>query len=229
MSLSPLSLGIKRKEFRTNDANAKHADGIFETRRDDALRRASYRCTRCGYESVAEVRNGKSSRLHVHHLDDDHHNNEPANFAPHCSLDHAYHHIGCDAPTTGGSPGWASQMRIAYVPELAAEDLNHLQRACGAAMSNPVERVIALEIIDLLGVLAGPVKDVFGTYKSKDFAACFASMTEGQYDQRFEYIDGLRVLFSPKILQNVGQEMLEDARLLPITRWEGVANGLGLT
>lgn len=229
MSLLPLNLGIKRKEFRANDASAKHADSIFETRRDAALRGAAYRCIRCGYESVAEAKDVKKSRLHVHHLDDDHHNNEPANLGPYCSLDHAYHHIGCDAPTTGGSLGWAGQMRIAFVPELAAEDLNHLQRACGAAMGNAIEREIALEIIDLLGVLAGPVKDVFGTYKSKDFAACFASMTEAQYEQRFEYIDGLRVLFSPAILQNVGQEMLEDARLLSINRWEGVANGLGLT
>lgn len=229
MSVLPLSLGIKRKAFRANDASAKHADGIFDARRETALRGTSYRCVRCGYESVSEAKGTKKTRLHVHHLDDDHHNNEPDNLAPHCSLDHAYHHIGCDAATTGGSQGWASRMRIAYVPELAAEDLNHLQRACGAAMSNDSERAIALEIIDLLGVLSGPVKDEFGTYKAKDFAACFSSMSDGQYEQRYEYIEGLRVLFSPELLQGVGQEMLEDARLFPVSRWEGVANGLGFT
>lgn len=229
MSLASLSLGIKRKEFRANDASSKHADGIFETRRETALRSSGYRCVRCGYESVTETKGGKKSRLHVHHLDDDHHNNEPSNLAPHCSLDHAYHHIGCDAPTSGGSVGWASKMRIGYAPELTAEDLNHLQRACGAAMGNELERELALEIITLLGVLAGPVKDEFGTFKSKDFAACFSSMSEAQYENRYEFIDGLRVLFSPDILQVVGQDMLDDARLLPVKSWEGVAHGLGFS
>lgn len=226
MGLEPLCLGIKRGEFRANDANAKQADLVFEAVRNNALRLHGYRCVRCSYESAADVKGTRKSKLQVHHLDDDHHNNEPENLTPHCSLDHAYHHIGCDAKTPGGSMGWASQMRIAYAPEVTAEDLNLLQRACGAAVTSDDEREIALEIVGLLGVLAGPVKDVFGSFQAKDFAAVFSKMSAAEYAQRHDYVDGLRVLFHPDILRAVGQEFLEDARLFPVKSWEGVANGL---
>lgn len=228
MYLDPLRIGIKRGQFRANDANAKQADTAFEAGREAALRKASYRCVRCGYESKDDVKRKKRSALHVHHLDNDHHNNEPENFAPHCSLDHAYHHIGCDAPSAGGSPGWATQMRIAFVPELESEDLNALQRALGAALSSPEEKENAGEILDLLGVLAFPVKEELGSFKAQDFAACLSAMSDAQYEQCDRAIEGLRVLFHPAILKQVGSEMLLDMPLFPVKSWEGVARGAGI-
>lgn len=229
MQFEPLCIGIKRGEFRANDAHAKQADVVFDARRDAALRKQSYRCVRCGYESAESSKQKKRSNLHVHHKDNDHHNNEPDNYEPHCSLDHAYHHIGCDAPTPGGSKGWASQMRMGFAPELSAEDMNHLQRACGAALGNEKERAIALEVIGLLGVLAMPVNEVFNSFHAKDFAACFAKMDEAEYEQRHEHVEGLRLLFHPDILKMVGAEMLQDSPLFPVKSWEGVADGLGIS
>lgn len=228
MNLDPLRIGIKREEFRANDTNAKQADAVFEAGRDASLRKATFRCVRCGYESREDVKHKKGSVLHVHHLDNNHHNNGPDNLTPHCSLDHAYHHIGCDAPSSGGSPGWASQMRVAFVPELDSEDLNSLQRALGAALSSPEEKEMAMEIINLLGVLAFPVRDSIGSFNAKDFAACFASMDEQDYDQRHEFTEGLRILFHPNILTGVGRDMLMDSPLFPVKSWEGVASGLDL-
>lgn len=227
MQLGPLLIGIKRGLFRANDANAKNADALFESTRVQSLQRTAYRCARCGYESSADVKKRKSSVLHVHHVDDDHHNNEPENHLPHCSLDHAYHHIGCDAPTTGGSRGWASQMVIAYAPEVSSEDLNHLQRAAGAALSDPKESEVAKEILGFLAALSLPVRDVLGSCKAKDFAACFGTMSPAEYEQRGEVVSGFRVLFHPDILRAVGGEMLVDAPLFPVKSWEGVASGLG--
>lgn len=228
MYLDLLRIGIKRGQFRDNDPNAKQADSVFDAGREVALRKASYRCVRCGYESQDDSKRKKRSVLHVHHLDNDHHNNEPENHAPHCSLDHAYHHIGCDAPSAGGAPGWASQMRIAYAPELTGEDMNHLQRALGAALSSPDEEKTATEILDLLGVLAFPVRDNLSSFKAQDFAACLASLSTTQYEQCDTSLDGLRVLFHPNILKQVGQEMLADTPLFPVKSWEGVARGVGV-
>lgn len=225
MHLEPLVIGIKRGIFRANDAGAKAADIVFETTRELSLRKAAYRCVRCGYESSDSKKPAKKSVLHVHHMDNDHANNEPENHQPHCSLDHAYHHIGCDAPTLGGSKGWASQMRIAYIPELPAEDLNGLQRAIGAALSSPQEKAAAEEMIDLLGVLSLPVRDVLGSFYAKDFAACFSNMSEAEYEQRDDTVQGLRVLFHPNILKLVGGEMLVDSPLFPVKSWEGIASG----
>lgn len=227
MQFEPLCIGIKRGVFRANDVNSKQADSVFESTRSQALRQASYRCVRCGYESPEDVKKRRKSVLHVHHQDNDHHNNEPENHVPHCSLDHAYHHIGCDAPTLGGSRGWASQMLIAYAPELASEDMNQLQRATGAALTDAKEAEVAKEIIDLLAVLALPVRDVLGSFHAKDFAACFDKMSEADYEQRDSTVSGLRVLFHPDILKQVGSEMLVDAPLFPVKSWEGVASGLG--
>lgn len=229
MEYNKLNIGIKRGVFRANDAHSKHADVVFETQREPALRKTAYRCVRCGYESTENAKSRKRSYLHVHHLDNDHQHNEPENHAPHCSLDHAYHHIGCDAPTSGGSKGWASQMRIAYVPEISAEDMNCLQRAVGAALADPKEKAIATQIVDLLGVLAMPVRDVYGTFKAKDFAACFSDMSPGEYESRGVQVDGLRVLFHRDILEQVGGEMLLDTPLFPVKSWEGVVNGLGIS
>lgn len=228
MYLELLRIGIKRSQFRDNDAQAKQADSIFEAGRDAALRKAAFRCARCGYESQEDLKRKKRSALHVHHLDNDHHNNEPENHAPHCSLDHAYHHIGCDAPTPGGFKGWASQMRIAYVPEVQAEDLNQLQRAAGAALSSPEEQKNAAEILQMLGVLAFPVRDELGSFKAKDFAAGLSSLSDAEYERCDAVIDGLRVLFHLDILRQVGQEMLADSPLFPVKSWEGMARGSGV-
>ncbi len=227
MQLEPLCIGIKRGVFRANDHDAKKADSVFEATRLQALRKTSYRCARCSYESSDDIKKRKKSVLHVHHADNDHHNNEPENHVPHCSLDHAYHHIGCDAPTLGGSSGWASKMLIAYAPEVGAEDMNQLQRAVGAALTDPKELEVANEIVDLLGSLSLPVRDVLGSFKAKDFAACFGSMSETEYQQRGQVADEFRVLFHPDILRQVGAEMLADAPLFPVKSWEGVASGLG--
>ena len=228
MYLDLLRVGIKRGQFRANDAGVKQADAVFEARREASLRKASYRCVRCGYESQEDSRRKKRSALHVHHLDNDHHNNEPENHAPYCSLDHAYHHIGCDAATAGGSKGWATQLRTAFIPELEPEDLNHLQRALGAALADAGEQSVAAEIVGLLGVLAFPVRDELGSFQAKDFAACFSSMSDVQYEQRHESIDGLRILFHPDILKQVGQDMMLDSPLFPVKSWEGVARGAGI-
>lgn len=228
MSLEPLCIGIKRGVFRANDDNSKQADLVFAPQREAALKKSGYRCVRCNYESTEDPKRKKRSVLHVHHRDNDHHHNEPENLLPHCALDHAYHHIGCDAPTPGGARGWASQMRIAYVPELAAEDFNHLQRALGAAMQDPEAREVAGEILGLLGVLSMPVKEVFGTFQAKDFAAAFSKLSEVEYAERSDRAGGLRVLFHPDILIQSGSELLGDAPLFPVKSWGVVANGAGI-
>jgi hypothetical protein len=217
--MKPLCIGIKRGTFRANDSHAVVADTVFQGNREAALRQAAYRCIRCSYESTDDTIRKRKSSLHVHHMDNDHHNNEKENLGAHCSLDHAYHHIGCNAPTTGGAKGWSSQMRIAYVPELSAEDINLLQRALGAAIRDKKESDIAAEVLDLLGVLTLPVRDVLTSNHANDFAACFANMTAADYDNRATYAAGLRVLFHPEILKQVGQEMLDDAPLFPVKSW----------
>ena len=218
-----LKLGIKRTVFRAHDGGAASADAEFQAVRDGALQAARYKCRFCGFESVAAA--SKTSLLHVHHMDNDHANNQPENLVPSCCLDHSLHHIGCDAPTKGGDAGWATQMRIAYAPELSAADFNLLQRAIGAALDDPDVGAAAVEMNALLGVLTFPVRDVLGSSKAKDFAAAFANMTDPQYNER--KTDGLQVLFHPSIQRQAGAELLQENKRMRPGAWEGLLDGIG--
>jgi hypothetical protein len=224
--MSDLRIGIKRASFRANDAGAGKADAVFAAVRDGALGNARYRCAHCGLESVpSAAAKGKRSSLQVHHEDDDHANNDPPNLTAVCSLDHAVHHIGCDAPSPGGSLGWASQMRIAYLPELTPADVNLWQRAMGAAMMDPEHAEVSKEMCRVRSVLCKPVMDVYGTHHSKDFAAAMAAMTDDEYADRD--VGELRVLFHPEILKIAGAEMLADNPVMGVRAWKVIANGTG--
>lgn len=221
-SRSRLCVGIKRSAFRANDARSSVADAEFEAMREPALAAGRYRCRYCGYESTPNLAKKRPSALQVHHLDDDHHNNEPRNLAAVDSLCHAYHHIGCNAPSPGAPQGWSDRLRMAYLPEVSAEDVNVLQRAIGAALLDDAERAVAQEILKLLGALALPVRDAWGSNKAGDFAACLSNMTSGEYERAQHALSGLRVLFHPEILKISGQQLLDDAPLLSVRSWDGL-------
>jgi hypothetical protein len=219
--MSDLLIGIKRKVHRRDDRGALGADAEFTALRKAALEQSGYRCVRCGLESPAIA--SRTSALQVHHADDDHANNAPNNLHPYCTLDHAVHHIGCDAPSAGGHEGWASRMRIGYIPALSAEDLNLLQRAVGAALAEPTFEPIAQQVLSLLGVLSLPVRDVYGSNQAKDFAAAMSVMTDVQYEDR--KVDGLRVLFHPDILKEAGARMVTDQPLMAPKNWQTLVKG----
>lgn len=219
-----LQIGIKRGLHRRDDASSAMADAAFEPMRQASLVQANYKCVRCGLESGANPQTKKRSALQVHHFDNDHHHNEMENLHAYCDLDHAIHHIGCDAPTNGGSLGWASQMRIAHIPQLSIEDVNLLQRAIGAALTDSKLKDSAKEIMALLGVFTLAVKDVYGSAYAKDFAAAMADMSDVQYEDRV--VDGLKVLFHPNILKQAGSQMIADHPLFTPKTWSTQANGV---
>lgn len=220
-----LAIGIKRKVFRDNDAYSAGADLAFAPKREGALRAAGFRCQACHYESSAmaspSAAKAKPTFLQVHHLDDDHGNNDTSNLAALDWMCHAYHHIGCDAPSIGmdgASHGMASNMRIAYVPELKPGDLNNLLRALGAQLlGDEAQRAKAVRLLELLVLLTQSVRDAFGTCHAKDFAAAMAQLSQQEYEQQ-SGVDGLRVIFSPKLLQLAGKQMMQD-HPMPLSAW----------
>ena len=221
-----MALGIKRGVFRRDDAAAASADAAFDAVRPHVLEAARYRCQFCTYESSPVLAKKRGSALQVHHRDDNHHNNSPDNLVAACALCHAYHHIGCNAASPGCPTGWASMLRLAFLPELSAADCNALQRAVGAALSDEAEAGIAREVVNLLGTLALPVRDAWGSNKARDFAACLDSMTAAEYAGAKKALSDLRLLFHPEsILKPVGQQMLEDAPLLPVRSWAELFDG----
>lgn len=217
-----LLLGIKRGTHRRDDAKASDADREFAASREAVLKRAGWKCVCCGWKSEPAQANGMRTSLQVHHANDDHADNAEENLKPLCQLDHAYHHVGCDAPSPGGHQGLASQMRIAAVPWLEPQDLNLLQMAIGAAWADPATREVAKAVYAALMPLSRPVQDGWGTHHAKDFAAAMARLTPAQYQAR--KVDGLRVLFHPDLLQQLGKRWVQDYPLMSPQAWGDLVN-----
>jgi len=216
-----LRLSIKRKTHRRDDAQAAQADAEFAAVRHKALERSGYRCVDCGYKSLPAV--GKSgSSLQVHHVNDDHSDNSEQNQAAKSSLCHAYHHVGCDAPSAGGHGGWSSRMRVAYAPELSAPDMNLLQLAVGVAMAaGGAQGKAAQAIYSHLMLLTRPVTDGWGTSEAKNFAAAMSRLSQSQYDRR--QVDHLRLVFHPDLLKLQADNWQKDYAMMKPQAWASLA------
>jgi len=216
-----LVIGIKRMRFRANDARRKAADAEYRAIRPGFIEQSNGRCRYCNY----------SSKKHneVHHLDDDHHNNDRSNFAIACRACHPYQHIG--EPSKAGDlagEGLGSATLLAAIPEISAQDLNHLQRAIGAALLDPKEAHAARAILEhLVEERCRPVKEVWETCLPVNFAAALAQLSQQEYLQRDRTVGHLRIIFNEGILEQFGRQLLLDYPALPVKTWEGVAADVG--
>ena len=217
-----LKLGIKRKTHRRDDAQSAQADVEFAAVRHRALERSGYRCVDCGYKSLPSTQKNTGSSLQVHHVNDNHADNREENLQAKSELCHAYHHVGCDAASTGGHGGWASRMRVAYAPDLSAADLNLLQLAIGVAMvAGGPQKAAAEAIYAQLMQLTKPVTDGWGTSHAKDFAAAMSRLTDGQYERR--QVDDLRLIFHPDLLKVQAGNWNKDYAILKPQAWASLA------
>ncbi len=219
--VSKLVIGIKRLRFRANDARREAADKEYKAVRPGFIERSNGRCLYCNY----------SSKRHneVHHLDDDHHNNAPSNFAIACRACHPYQHIG--EPSKAGDmagEGLGSKTLLAAIPEVSAQDMNHLQRAIGTALLDPIEAHAARAILEhLVEERCRPVKEVWETCLPINFAAALAQLNPQEYQQREASVGHLRIVFNEGVLEQFGRQMLLDYPALPVKSWEGVASDVG--
>ena len=212
-----LLIGIKRLRFRANDARRQAADNEYRAKRPGVIARSNGRCVYCNY----------SSKQHneVHHLDDDHHNNDERNFGIACRACHPYQHIG--EPSKAGDvagEGLGAQTILAAIPELSAQDVNHLQRAIGAALLEPQEGAVAKAILHhLTETRCAPVKVVWETCLPVNFAAALAQLSPGEYEARGDAVGHLRLIYKEDMLEQFGRQLLLDYPALPVKSWEGVA------
>jgi len=216
-----LILGIKRLRFREGDPRRARADAEFSAKRSGVLSRHQYTCQGCRYVSR------ESAHLDVHHLDDNHHNNDDANLAPACHTCHPYQHVGeLVRRTDVAGEGLGKATLIAAIPEIGPADLNLLQRAIGSALLDEAEAPIARQMVERLAERATWVKAEFGTFKPADFAGAFAALTDEQYAARRDAVDDLRLLFNEDTLMRLGREMARDCPAMPLATWPDVARGV---
>lgn len=105
-------IGVKRKIWRRDDEHAALADAAFEPKRKAILARDNYTCRFCGFRA--------SKYQEIHHLDDDHTNQNDDNLATVCTLCHQVHHLGMFSMRNAGF--------LAALPEFTQTEVNHFCR-----------------------------------------------------------------------------------------------------
>lgn len=84
--MNQIILSVKRSKFRIDDPRADEANNEFINIRPTILERDNHTCQFCGFRSM--------KWQEVHHLDDNHTNNDASNLITACPLCHTCHHVG---------------------------------------------------------------------------------------------------------------------------------------
>lgn len=116
-ALLKLIPSVKLKSYRTDDEQTEDADEAFSTVHEKVLKRDHFTCRGCQMKTRYTPK-AKSGFFEVHHIDDDHKNNEMDNLATICPFCHSVFHIG-----NAGARGVAS---VIWLPEISQADLNLL-------------------------------------------------------------------------------------------------------
>lgn len=201
--------------YRANSARREAADAEYRAVRPAAMASGKYTCAFCGWVS--------RKNNECHHLDGNHANNTPENFAIADSLCHGYHHLGQRASQDRFAPdNLGDKTILAAIPEVPAADMNLLQKALGVALLDEGERAIAREIMKALAERAQSVHAALGTFRPGDVAAAMARLNNDEYANRDAVCGPIRLLFNQETLEAEGRKFKEDYPGLPFDTWTSV-------
>jgi len=211
-----LVFGVKRHAFRDNDPRAALADSEYKAKRPGALKRQRHKCAHCDHVSLVHNQ--------IHHANDRHDDNSDENLVCNCELCHPYHHVGeLSQRSASESEGTGKQSLVALIPEITPQDLNNIQRAIAFALNDPAEAPIARKILNKLATRASEVRAGWGTAAPADFALVMTKLTDEEYRNREDNLEGLRLVFSPDLLKNFGAKWKDDVASMPVASWEKIA------
>ena len=131
-AIPALVMSVKRSTWRMHDENKEAANAAYARVRMDVLRRDAFTCRYCGFTPQGDPQAHPSSRtasgyLEVHHLDDNHHNNRPANLLTVCPFCHQVFHTG--------NAGHRQAARIAWCPWLTQAEVVLLSNIAAVAIA----------------------------------------------------------------------------------------------
>lgn len=184
MNFIPLVLSAKRQSWRLMDGHAGEADRAFRGTRQEILARDDYTCRGCGFRA--------EKCQEVHHLDDDHQNNNAKNLVTMCCLCHQCFHLGMAGMRRSGL--------IIWLPEIKQRDLNIILRALFVAVKNARKHAeAASNLYAALESRAQLIENELGAGSSNPAAIgqALLDMSPAQYARRAERFAGLRLLARP--------------------------------
>jgi intracellular multiplication protein IcmJ len=132
-------LSVKRKDFRGDSLFPVDNKDVFESMRPTVLSRDKFTCQYCEFYS--------KKYQEIHHLDDDHNNNDIDNLVTTCSICHMCHHIGF--------AGVKSKGVLIYInPDnelnITQAKINNIVRALWVYQSSTENKIAAMQALDYL-------------------------------------------------------------------------------
>ena len=178
-----LYISVKRSVFRRDDFKAEMMDKEFVSKREVVLKRDNYTCQFCGFRA--------EKFQEVHHIDDNHSNNDESNLLTTCILCHSVCHAGFSGIQKRG-------VLIYIDPALNLDQgaLNQIVRALwvGEESSNEDIRVNSSVMLSKLFKLSVSARRRFGTSELNMISDFLLRLSDEKYDKRGVALKGLYFL-----------------------------------
>ena len=180
-------LGVKRALWRQDDEHAAESDTAFAMVRAVVFVRDNYTCHFCGWRA--------REYQEVHHVDNDHNNNDDDNLITACTLCHQVHHLGMCAMRGAGF--------LALIPELTQVEVNNIVRMIHLVEAAPdiADKAVINKLRGLYGIFRqrGPdtLKLLFPGLDLSDpfsLAMMLSECDEALYTQRGEILASIRLV-----------------------------------
>ncbi|UST77155.1 HNH endonuclease [Pseudomonas siliginis] len=166
-----------------------------------------FRCMFCGFHS---------SHNQIHSLSDNHRDIREQNLRVADHLCHGWQHLG--------ELGDGNAV-VAFLPGLAAQDVNHLQRSIMIALQadDPSVRADAKKILNWLGSHRRYVQDAWGTFAPAVFAQAMVRQDDGDKGVRELVFEDLAIVFNPGPYSQVAALWASESRSsYPVAKWSEV-------
>jgi intracellular multiplication protein IcmJ len=227
--LEPLLFpSVKRSTFRVHDPEAEAANAEYVSNRRKALEKARYTCQYCGFITKPNRRKPEyslemSGFLEVHHIDDDHDNNELENLAAACPFCHQVFHAGF--------AGSRQAVRVIWMPHISQANLNLLMNfTLSAIQGGSIYKDKALSLYETLSKETQGLTRVFGDeiLKPENLSQILIHMDKhGVYEKRKALLSGLRFLPEKAVFERYLQWWSESVWVSD-SMWEGIASERGV-
>ncbi len=189
--MEKLVVSAKTKDFRGDKPHPEKSNIEFSQIRPVILERDNYTCRYCDFRS--------KKYQHIHHIDDDHENNNEDNLVTTCPLCHMSQHIGYAGIKGMGTLIYLDQEKHGeFVLNISQEKLNNLVRLLWVQQDNKNNKSAATQATDYLKRLEQTRVDadkVIGTCDPILLANTLKEIDEEHYSSRDQSLG--KIFFLP--------------------------------
>lgn len=232
-----LSIAIKRARWRAGDESEEVSEEEFRSKRLPVLRRDEFRCRYCGANTVPtlDAWHGSleaSGYFEIHHLDDDHENNDLSNLVTACPFCHSVMHLGNAGARGCGVLVWNPGIDQASLNLIMQAVLVGMWRAAHESEDETATRVGAICEALYFGLrqLSGELEERYGQGASDPFVMgrALGELNQEDYAHRDRALYGVRFVpsydyYAKRHLPYWGEHVYKG---IPASTWEELCDAV---